>query len=234
MSKGPAEGMERGSRRRYLEDSKSIPNPEESSWPAYGADIGRDTLALIRAQDAGYEQEGIKAGGASSDDDSDLDSDDETPAKGPSRDAPEDEAVDAREEQRNIMMDVDWDTTGWSLREVESACAALLAEAKNASADPAGQKRRAAAQKMLVRLLKRHREAVGYVENASDRVGTKRSRCAVRPLCAPHGAGVLLKISATFWQISSPVPAQVLEGLVHRALPIHVRRAACDSHTSFA
>ena len=57
-------------------------------------------------------------------------------------------------------MDADWNTDGWSAREIESALNALMREVRLAAPTDEGQKRRAKAQKMFLRLLKRHREAV--------------------------------------------------------------------------
>ena len=65
-------------------------------------------------------------------------------------------------------MDADWNTDGWSAREIESALNALMREVRLAAPTDEGQKRRAKAQKMFLRLLERHREAVQYVERVLE------------------------------------------------------------------
>ena len=69
---------------------------------------------------------------------------------------------DAKES--NLMMDMDWDTALWNLREIETACGTLIDECGRASCCALGQKRRHFAEKMLVRLVRRHHEARAYVE----------------------------------------------------------------------
>ncbi|KAH8051906.1 hypothetical protein JL720_15019 [Aureococcus anophagefferens] len=65
-------------------------------------------------------------------------------------------------------MDMDWDTTQWSLREIEAACSALVQEIKDCPLDGPGQKRRDYSQQMLLRLCNRHVEALYYFERVLE------------------------------------------------------------------
>ncbi|KAH8048848.1 hypothetical protein JL721_11816 [Aureococcus anophagefferens] len=78
------------------------------------------------------------------------------------------EDLTAEEKQTNLMMDMDWDTTQWSLREIEAACSALVQEIKDCPLDGPGQKRRDYSQQMLLRLCNRHVEALYYFERVLE------------------------------------------------------------------
>ncbi|KAH8049978.1 hypothetical protein JL720_15447 [Aureococcus anophagefferens] len=122
---------------RYLEDVLG-PRPAEAGMERYASGLGRDTLSLVRSCEVGYETtdpSALSKGDASDDEDDNdsADSDDEKPppaaapvshvdAEGHGRGA---EDLTAEEKQTNLMMDMDWDTTQWSLREIEAACSAL-------------------------------------------------------------------------------------------------------------
>ncbi|KAK7249836.1 hypothetical protein SO694_00005147 [Aureococcus anophagefferens] len=119
---------------RYLEETSSVRDPREAGMERYASGLGRDTLSLVRSCEVGYETtdpSALSKGDASDDEDDNdsADSDDEKPPppaapvssrrrRGPRR-APED--LTAEEKQTNLMMDMDWDTTQWSLREIEAA-----------------------------------------------------------------------------------------------------------------
>ena len=133
----------------YLKQTGTAADPREALGPDYGADLGRDALKMVKVLDAGYAQDDAASESPAA---SDLDSDDEDP--------PEAQPEGSTE----LKMDADWNTDGWSAREIESALNALMREVRLAPLTAEGQKRRERAQTMLVRLLKRHREAVQYVE----------------------------------------------------------------------
>ncbi|KAH8066179.1 hypothetical protein JL722_595 [Aureococcus anophagefferens] len=119
---------------RYLEETSSVRDPREAGMERYASGLGRDTLSLVRSCEVGYETtdpSALSKGDASDDEDDNdsADSDDEKPppagapvshvdAEGHGRGA---EDLTAEEKQTNLMMDMDWDTTQWSLREIEAA-----------------------------------------------------------------------------------------------------------------
>ncbi|GMH72912.1 hypothetical protein TrST_g2508 [Triparma strigata] len=94
-----------------------------------------------------------------SDDSSDSDSDEE-----PAAETPQKNAKDEAEEDENSMLDNDWDTSEWSMQEIESACSTLITECES----PSSEKRQQLSIRMLLRLLDRHQEAVAYVEKVSE------------------------------------------------------------------
>jgi hypothetical protein len=62
------------------------------------------------------------------------------------------------------VLDEDWDTSDWTPPEIEAACETLIAECEDQE-DP---KRTAQVKRMLIRLIKRHTEAVQFVETAME------------------------------------------------------------------
>ena len=166
---------------RYLEETSSVRDPREAGMERYASGLGRDTLSLVRSCEVGYETtdpSALSKGDASDDEDDNdsADSDDEKPppaaapvshvdAEGHGRGA---EDLTAEEKQTNLMMDMDWDTTQWSLREIEAACSALVQEIKDCPLDGPGQKRRDYSQQMLLRLCNRHVEALYYFERVLE------------------------------------------------------------------
>ncbi|KAH8083915.1 hypothetical protein JL720_8156 [Aureococcus anophagefferens] len=154
------------------------PRPAEAGMERYASGLGRDTLSLVRSCEVGYETtdpSALSKGDASDDEDDDsADSDDEKPPPrapvSPSapRATTRAEDLTAEEKQTNLMMDMDWDTTQWSLREIEAACSALVQEIKDCPLDGPGQKRRDYSQQMLLRLCNRHVEALYYFERVLE------------------------------------------------------------------
>ena len=149
----------------YLAQTGAKAPPGEAARPDYGANLGRDALQMVYAKDVGYAREDAPAPASEA---SDLDSDDDDDAA--AAETPRGDAAPpggaAGEDQ--LKMDADWNTDGWSAREIESALNALMREVRLAAPTDEGQKRRAKAQKMFLRLLKRHREAVQYVERVLE------------------------------------------------------------------
>lgn len=80
--------------------------------------------------------------------DSDSDSDEEA------ADAPKKNKKDEAEEDENSMLDNDWDTSEWTMQEIESACSTLITECEA----PRSEKRQQLSIRMLLRLLDRHQE----------------------------------------------------------------------------
>jgi hypothetical protein len=74
------------------------------------------------------------------------------------------DAANEEEEDENNMLDNDWDTSEWSMQEIESACQTLVRECELKSS----KKRQGLSIRMLTRLLDRHQEAVGYIEKISE------------------------------------------------------------------
>ena len=149
----------------YLAQTGAKAPPGEAARPDYGANLGRDALQMVYAKDVGYAREDAPAPASEA---SDLDSDDDDAAA--AAETPRGDAAPpggaAGDDQ--LKMDADWNTDGWSAREIESALNALMREVRLAAPTDEGQKRRAKAQKMFLRLLKRHREAVQYVERVLE------------------------------------------------------------------
>ena len=149
----------------YLAQTGAKAPPGEAARPDYGANLGRDALQMVYAKDVGYAREDAPAPASEA---SDLDSDDDDAAA--AAETPRGDAAPpggaAGDDQ--LKMDADWNTDGWSAREIESALNALMREVRLAAPTDEGQKRRAKAQKMFLRLLERHREAVQYVERVLE------------------------------------------------------------------
>ena len=148
-----------------------------------GAEVDKEEARqerLKRLKAAGIETdevEEVKGDGGSdnddessiSDSDSDSDSDDSDGARSDADDGSNAAgsvgqggqiSASVEDEDANNMLDNDWDTSEWSLQEIESACMTLLTECeKNAS-----KKRQSLSIRMLLRLLDRHQEAVAYIE----------------------------------------------------------------------
>ena len=73
---------------------------------------------------------------------------------------------DAAAADINAILDADYDTSTWSVHEIESACNTLLVECETTSV----VRRRVLATRMLLRLMDRHHEAQKYVEVAFETV----------------------------------------------------------------
>eukprot|EP00520_Triparma_pacifica_P017703 CAMPEP_0118632080 /NCGR_PEP_ID=MMETSP0785-20121206/248_1 /TAXON_ID=91992 /ORGANISM="Bolidomonas pacifica, Strain CCMP 1866" /LENGTH=1362 /DNA_ID=CAMNT_0006522815 /DNA_START=272 /DNA_END=4358 /DNA_ORIENTATION=- len=73
-------------------------------------------------------------------------------------------AANEEEEDENNMLDNDWDTSEWTMQEIESACQTLVRECELKSS----KKRQELSIRMLIRLLDRHQEAVAYIEKVSE------------------------------------------------------------------
>ncbi|GMH76323.1 hypothetical protein TL16_g07037 [Triparma laevis f. inornata] len=95
--------------------------------------------------------------------DSDSDSDEEA------ADTQKKNKKDEAEEDENSMLDNDWDTSEWTMQEIESACSTLITECEA----PRSEKRQQLSIRMLLRLLDRHQEAVAYVEKVSESILNK-------------------------------------------------------------
>ena len=122
--------------------------------------LGQKALALVRSSDVGLLS---AVRGSVGDDDGMSDDDDDD---GGGRDADSD--TDSDESDTAAMLDIDWDTSGWTINEIESACSTLVTDCENTSSSK--PKRRELATKMLVRLMDRHASAAKYVEVALETV----------------------------------------------------------------
>jgi len=67
------------------------------------------------------------------------------------------------------LLDNDWDTSGWTLPEIESATSTLISEIETGGS----VKRRELSLKMVGRLLDRHKEAVNYINKVSESILNK-------------------------------------------------------------
>ena len=67
------------------------------------------------------------------------------------------------------LLDNDWDTSGWTLPEIESATSTLISEIETTDSE----KRRALSLKMIGRILDRHKEAVNYINKVSESILNK-------------------------------------------------------------
>ncbi|KAJ1457690.1 hypothetical protein M885DRAFT_514713 [Pelagophyceae sp. CCMP2097] len=144
--------------------------PSKQATGEAAATLGRESLQLWRSNQVGYTVGKKKSW-----------SDDEASEAGASDGASDDDAsvgtvqlggtvldVAAMQSDTDLMMDMDWDTSTWSLREIEKGCATLIRECKAAAPTVAGQARRAFAERMLVRLVDRHRAALQYVARSLE------------------------------------------------------------------
>ncbi len=98
-------------------------------------------------------------------DDSDSDSDSDYSAADLDKRTKEEEEL----EDENNMLDNDWDTSEWTMQEIESACSTLITECET----KASKKRQELSIRMLIRLLDRHQEAVSYVNKVSESILNK-------------------------------------------------------------
>ena len=80
------------------------------------------------------------------------------------------------QEDENNMLDNDWDTSEWSMQEIESACGTLITECEKNS----NIKRQELSMRMLLWLLDRHQEAVNYLTKVSGRSDRERSESEAR------------------------------------------------------
>jgi hypothetical protein len=104
---------------------------------------------------------GSSAGASASKEEEDVEDADE-----PWSDDSDVDEGDAAVADINAILDADYDTSMWSVHEIESACNTLLVECETTSV----VRRRVLATRMLLRLVDRHHEARKYVEVAFETV----------------------------------------------------------------
>lgn len=149
-------------RLKYLQDTHSVSSLDETR--IFARDLGRDSLQLKRCVEVGYRAVRRTRHAheeSDCDDDVQLDERERIIAKSIDLDAKDSEAQ---------MMDMDWDTSLWSLRQIEKGCDVLICECRRAERSPAGVRRRDFAQRMLARLIDRHLEARAYMERELENV----------------------------------------------------------------
>lgn len=149
-------------RLKYLQDTHSVSSLDETR--SFARDLGRDSLQLKRCVEVGYRA--VPCTQRLSDK-SDCD-DDVRPNE---RECVIAESIDLdAEDSEAQMMDMDWDTSDWSLRQIEKGCDVLICECRRAERSPSGVRRRDFAQRMLARLIDRHLEARSYMERELENV----------------------------------------------------------------
>lgn len=141
------------------------PEPSTGTEWNHVRELGEANLKMVRTSEAKIEKMDV---GSDSDDDSASDGDGSGSYDGSDSDGGignDDDSVNSDGSNNSdtaAMLDLDWDTSTWSLNEIESACSTLLTECETA----ASAKRRGLSMKMLLRLMDRHKSAVRYVEVA--------------------------------------------------------------------
>ena len=74
------------------------------------------------------EEDSDKEEDGSDSEDSETDSDEDAEADAESKASPQKGSKAEAEEDENSMLDNDWDTSEWSMQEIESACGTLITE----------------------------------------------------------------------------------------------------------
>jgi hypothetical protein len=129
-------------------------------------DLGQDAMKLVMGGPDSLDPvprvgNGGGGFGVGEDEDEEVEDPDE-----PWSDDSDVEEGDAAAADINAILDADYDTSTWSVHEIESACNTLLAECETTSV----VRRRVLATRMLLRLMDRHHEARKYVEVAFETV----------------------------------------------------------------
>jgi len=198
---------------------------DDQKWKMI-SDIGKSSLELREGDEVDKEEErkerakrlrdaGIKGADEhmlsddeskkdDEDENSDDDSDDDTSTSSDGSGGPSSPQGNEEEEDENNMLDNDWDTSEWSMQEIESACQTLVTECEKYSS----KKRQELSIRMLIRLLDRHQEAVAYVEKVSGEIeqASKERRKPITRRFAPR---------LTFSRFAS----LVAESLLNKAFP---------------
>jgi hypothetical protein len=142
---------------RELTDQRDV-STDSKAWRKVQS-LGRESLQLVQAGEdpliSEYDaesfevsnpQDGIQANFV-------QDGDDQSDTSDPAADI-------------NAILDADYDTSVWSVHEIESACNTLLAECESTLVI----RRRALSTRMLLRLVDRHQEARKFVEVAFETI----------------------------------------------------------------
>ena len=150
----------------FLEKA-DMPIPEfDESAGSLAQTLGQKSLQLVRSTDVALREEDAKARRAAESDSDGSDDDDGGDSDGGGSD--DSSAASAEDDDDNAILDIDWDTSAWSVNEIESSCATLISDCQNTPSTKL--KRRDLATKMLLRLMDRHSVATKYVESALETV----------------------------------------------------------------
>ena len=112
----------------FLEKA-DMPMPEfDESTGSLAQTLGQKSLQLVRSTDVGLRQEDVKALRAAESDSDDDDDGDGGDSDGGGSDS---SGASAEDDDDNAILDIDWDTSAWSVNEIESSCATLISDCQN-------------------------------------------------------------------------------------------------------
>ncbi|KAJ8600284.1 hypothetical protein CTAYLR_000669 [Chrysophaeum taylorii] len=151
-------------RLKYLEETHRVSRDETRP---FAQELGRASLQLHRSVEVGYQVDGSIV---EAEKEEELDEREQRIAESISLEGENDD-------ERNLTMDLDWDTTTWSIREIERASGTLITEIQKAPRTDAGKKRRDMATQMLIRLIHRHHEARAYCERELENIINRGMPC---------------------------------------------------------
>ena len=139
--------------------SDIIGDYQGGNWTAV-RDLGQDAMKLVMGGHDSLDPFEPSQGGDNKEEE-DVEDPDE-----PWSDDSDIEEGDAAAADINAILDADYDTSTWSVHEIESACNTLLTECETTAVI----RRRVLATRMLLRLMDRHHEARKYVEVAFETI----------------------------------------------------------------